>query len=142
VFYHIVDDHRFANAVRCVGALTEGSGVVLAMDQLHSGRYQISKHVVYRDTEVYVDLFDRAGLKLVDNELLFHYLVPPVSGYRVIDFTVAGFFKLAGLILQVSDGLADWTATRLRGFDSKLRLTGRQVSNSEMFVFRKFENRP
>jgi len=140
VFYHIVDDERFASAVRHIGALTAGSGVVLIMDQLHSERYQISKHVVYRDRGEYVDSFDRSGLTLLDNELLFHYLVPPISGYRPIDFSVAGVFKLVGHIVRMSDRLAGWMAMRLRRLDSRLRLSGRQVSNSEMFVFKRFED--
>ena len=140
VFYHIVDDDRFVNAVRHIGALTAGSGVVLVMDQLHSERYQISKHVVYRDRKEYANLFDRSGLELVDDELLFHYLVPPLSGYRLIDFVAAGFFKLAGLILRLSDRLANWIAVRLRRFDNRLRSSGRRVSNSEILVFEKGED--
>lgn len=140
VFYHIVDDERFAKAIRHIGTLTASSGVVLVMDQLHSQRYQISKHVVYRDRKEYANLFDRSGLELVDDELLFHYLVPPLSGYRLIDFVAAGFFKLAGLILRLSDRLANWIAVRLRRFDSRLRSSGRRVSNSEILVFEKGED--
>ena len=140
VFYHIVDDERFAKAIRHIGALTAGSGVVLVMDQLHSERYQISKHVVYRDREEYVNLFDRSGLELIDDELLFHYLVPPISGYRLIDFMAAGFFKLAGFIVRMSDRLANWIAVRLRRFDNRLRSSGRRVSNSEILVFEKGED--
>jgi len=142
VFFHIVDDKRFANAVRHIGLLTAESGVVLATDHLHSGRYQILKHVVYRDRKEYVESFRRSGLELVDKELLFHFLVPPVSGYRLVDISTAGIFKLAGFILRISDRFARWAATRLRHFDSKLRLSGRKVSNSEMFVFRSRKNRP
>ena len=141
VFFHIVDDERFANAVRHIGRLTAGSEFVLVTDQLQPMRYQISKHVVYRGRKKYVDLFDRFSLELVDNELLFHYLIPPLSGYRIVDLSVAGVFKLAGFILRMSDPLARWAAKRIRHLDSKLRLTGREVSNSEMLVFRKIENR-
>jgi SAM-dependent methyltransferase len=140
VFYHIVDDERFANAVRHIGSLTAGAGVVLVMDQLHRGRYQISKHVVYRDRDEYLGLFDRSGLGLLDSELLFHYLVPPLSGYRLVDLMAAGFFKLAGLIVRLSDRFASWVAVRLRRFDNRLRLSGRRVSNSEMLVFGKGED--
>jgi len=139
VFYHIVDDERFTNAVRHIGALTAGSGVVLVMDQLHPGRYQLSEHVVYRDRDEYVDLFARSGLELLDNELLFHYLVPPMSGYRLVDLAAAGLFKLAGLIVRMSDRFASWVATRIRRLDNKLRSSERQVSNSEMLAFGKSE---
>lgn len=139
VLYHIVDDERFGNAIQHISALTSAAGVVLVMDQLHPRRYQISKHVVYRDRDEYVDLFRKSGLDLLDNELLFHYLVPPISGYRPIDFAVAGLFKLAGLFLRVSDRLANRFAKRLRRIDNKLRSSDRQVSNSEMLVFGKRE---
>ncbi len=135
VFYHIVDDERFENAVRHVGALTAGSGVVLVMDQLHRERYQISKHVVYRDRKDYVDLFDRSGLPLLDSELLFHFLVPPLSGYRSVDVAAAAMFKLTGQVVRFSDRLANWVARHLRRLDDRLRSSGRRVSNSEMLVF-------
>lgn len=140
VFYHIVDDERFANAVRNIGSLTRESGIVLIMDQLCSDRYQLSKHVVYRERQAYLDLFDRSGLELIDSELLFHYLIPPLSGYRVVDFLVAGVFKLAGYILRMSDRLARWVGGRLRDVDKRLRSSGRRVSNSEMLIFRKGED--
>jgi len=140
VFFHIVDDERFANAVRHIGVLTAGSEFALVTDQLQPKRYQISKHVVYRDRNDYIDLFDRSGLELIDNELLFHYLIPPLSGYRMVDFSAAGVFKLAGLILRMSDRLARWVAVQLRHVDNRLRSSGRRVSNSEMLIFRKGED--
>jgi 2-polyprenyl-3-methyl-5-hydroxy-6-metoxy-1,4-benzoquinol methylase len=139
VFYHIVDDARFSNAVRHIGTLTANAGVVLVMDQLHPVRYQLSKHVVYRDRDEYVALFDRSGLALLESELLFHYLVPPMSGYRLVDLAAAGIFKLAGFVVRVSDRLASSVAVRLRRFDNRLRSSGRRVSNSEMLVFGKGE---
>lgn len=137
VFYHIVDDERFANAVRNIGSLTRESGIVLIMDQLCSDRYQLSKHVVYRERQAYLDLFGQSGLGLVDNELLFHYLVPPLSGNRLLDYAVAGAFKTVGVIVRVSDRLAGGLARRLRRLDERLRKAGKEVSNSEMLVFRK-----
>lgn len=137
VFYHIVDDKRFANAVRNIGLLTGESGIVLIMDQLCSDRYQLSKHVVYRARQGYLGLFNQFGLDLVDNELLFHYLVPPLSGYRLIDYTAAGIFKIVGVVVRVSDRFAGGLATRLRRLDQRLREAGKEVSNSEMLVFRK-----
>ena len=137
VFYHIVDEPRFANAVRQIGAMTADSGLVLVMDQVCPQRYQLSKHVVYRQRDDYLKEFEDAHLGFVDSELLFHYLVPPLSGRRSIDLAAAGLFKSAGLVMRVSDRIASWTATRLRRLDSGLRASGRRVSNSEMFAFRK-----
>jgi hypothetical protein len=70
---------------------------------------------------------------------LFHYLVPPMSGYRVIDLTAAVLFKGAGIVVRLSDRLAGWTARRLRRLDTRLRSSGKQVSNSEMLAFTKRE---
>jgi SAM-dependent methyltransferase len=137
VFYHIVDDKRFANAVRHIALLTGKSGVVLIMDQLYPDRYQLSKHVVYRERQGYLGLFGQFGFDLVENELLFHYLVPPLSGYRLFDYAVAGVFKVVGVVVRVSDRLADRLARRLRRLDQRLRKAGKEVSNSEMLVFRK-----
>ena len=137
VFYHIVDDKRFANAVRHVGSLTGETGVVLVMDQLCRERYQLSKHVVYRDRRGYAKLFEQARLELIESELLFHFLVPPLSGYRPVDYVSAGLFKAAGLLMRLSDRFAGWVATRLRRLDARLRSSGKHVSNSEMFAFRK-----
>jgi SAM-dependent methyltransferase len=139
VLYHIVNDERFAMAVRHIGQLTADSGVVFVMDQLHRGRYQLSKHVVYRDRDEYVDLFDSSRLDLADTELLFHYLIPPISGYRPIDITAAALFKLTGLVLRTSDQLASLVASRLQRLDKKLRSSNVKVSNSEMLAFRKHE---
>ena len=137
VFYHIVDDVRFENAVRNVGSLTREGGIVLVMDQLCPDRYQLSRHVVYRERQAYLDQFSESGLELVDNELLFHYLVPPLSGNRILDYAAAGAFKIVGAFVGLSDRLAGELATRVRRLDDRLRQAGKKVSNSEMLVFRK-----
>jgi SAM-dependent methyltransferase len=137
VFYHIVDDARFANAVQNIASLTRENGIVLIMDQLCPDRYQLSKHVVYRERQAYLDLFGQSGLDLVDNELLFHFLVPPLSGNRTLDYAAAGAFKIVGALVSVSDRLAGGLARRVRRLDANLRQAGKQVSNSEMLVFRK-----
>lgn len=139
VFYHIVDDERFTRAVGNIGSILDDSGIVLIMDQLFPTRYQLSQHVVFRERGEYLELFDRAHLGLVDKELLFHFLVPPLSGYRAIDYLAAGAFKLAGLALRMSDRFAEWLAIRIRRLDRKLRLSGRQVYNNELLVFQKHE---
>ena len=137
VFYHIINDERFGNAVGHVASLTAESGCVLVIDQLFRNRYQLSRHVVYRERESYLTTFRQHQLDLVDNELLFHFLVPPLSGHRLIDFLAASLFKVAGLIVRVSNTLANWAATKLRRLDTRLRSNGRRASNSEMLVFNK-----
>ena len=137
VFYHIVDDKRFENAVRNIGLLTRDSGIVLIMDQLFPDRYQLSKHVVYRERQSYMGVFGQFGFSFVDNELLFHYLVPPLSGFRLLDYAAAGMFKMVGAFVRLSDRLAGGLARQIRRLDERLRKSGKKVSNSEMLVFKK-----
>ena len=137
VFYHIVDDARFANAVANIGRLTNASGAVLVMDQLCGERYQLSQHVVYRARQAYLDLFSAADLELAESELLFHYLVPPLSGKRVLDLAAAGVFKMVGLVVRMSDRMAEGLAKYLRRLDARQRAAGKKLSNSEMLVFKR-----
>lgn len=139
VFYHIVDDARFANAVAFVAAAASPTACVLVMDQLFVQRYQLSRHVVYRDRTRYLDSFADHDLELADGELLFHYLVPPLSGSRVIDVMAAAVFKAIGYGLRLSAALASRLAGALRRHDARLRARGRRVANSEMLVFKHSE---
>jgi len=137
VFYHMVNDDRFANAVAHIGALVADTACVLVMDQLSTSRYQLSRHVVYRGKDSYLATFQQHQFDLVDDELLFHFLVPPLSGNRVIDYLAAAVFKATGLVIRISDRLASWLAKTVRRLDTRLRTNGRRVSNSEFLVFRK-----
>lgn len=135
VLYHIVDDLRVDAAVENIAALVAPGGRLLIMDQLCKRDYQVSRHVKYRHRDTYLSMFDRSALTLVDSELLFHFLVPPITGVRAIDLAVAAVFKVFGLLLRVSDRLAAWSASKLRRLDSRLRARGTTVPNSELFVF-------
>lgn len=135
VLYHIVDDQRVGTAIRNVGALTAADGRLLIMDQLCKHDYQVSRHVKYRSRESYLAMFRNSALTLADSELLFHYLVPPITGVRVADLLFAAVFKVFGLVLRVSDGLAAWSASKLRRLDERLRARGITVPNSELLVF-------
>jgi SAM-dependent methyltransferase len=135
VLYHIVDDLRVDAAVENIAALIAADGQLLIMDQLCKRDYQVSKHVKYRNRDAYLSMFDRRNLVLQDSELLFHFLVPPITGVRVADFLAAAVFKVFGLLLRVSDGFAAWSASKLRHLDSRLRMKGVTVPNCEFFVF-------
>lgn len=135
VLYHIVDDLRVDAAVENIAALVAPGGRLLIMDQLCKRDYQVSRHVKYRHRDTYLSMFDRSALTLVDSELLFHFLVPPITGVRAVDLAVAAVFKVFGLLLRVSDRLAAWSASKLRRLDSRLRARGTTVPNSELFVF-------
>jgi SAM-dependent methyltransferase len=137
VFYHIVDDECFTSAVHVVASALAPSGIALVMDNLFERRYQLTRHMLYRDRGRYLDVFDAQQLQLVDSELLFHYLIPPVTGNFVIDYASAGAFKIGGFALRLSESLASRVAAALRRRDANLRDQGKRVSNSEFLVFRK-----
>lgn len=140
VLYHIVDDLRVDAAIENIAALLAPHGRLLIMDQLCKRDYQVSKHVKYRNRDTYLSMFGRRALSLRDSELLFHFLVPPITGVRLVDVVFAAFFKAFGLLLGISDGIAAWFALRLRRLDSKLRARGVRVPNSELLVFAKHGN--
>jgi SAM-dependent methyltransferase len=137
VFYHIVDDHRFESAIANISKLVRADGYVLVMDQLCRRTYQLSRHVRYRARARYLAAFESRGLRLVENELLFHFLVPPITEIRVVDYLSATLFKLMGLAVRRFDGLSTWIACRLRQLDKWMRSRGRTVSNSEFLVLHK-----
>ena len=137
VFYHIIDDHRFAHAVALAASAAAPSGVVLVMDNLFEHRYQLTRHMVYRPRAAYFETLAAQGLQLADSELLFHYLIPPVSGNRLVDVGAAAAFKITGFVLRLSESLASRMAAALRRRDAHLRDAGKQVANSEFLVFRK-----
>jgi len=142
VLFHIVDDSRFDNVIRHIGSLLADDGRLLITDHLCPTKYQLSRHVVYRARDGYLAQFEEQDLVLADAELLFHYLMPPITGNRFVDYLAAATFKVTGMIVSLSNRLATWTAKRVRHLDARLRAKGRKVSNNEMFVFRKFEAQP
>ena len=137
VLYHVVEAQRFDAALATIAATVKTGGLLIVMDQLNDGEYQLSRHVVFRDRKTYLDGFRRQGLELVDDELLFHYLVPPMIGIRVAAWLAAAAFKLTGLIVRNSDSLARRLARRMRRRDTRLRAGGKRVANSELLAFRK-----
>ncbi|MGI9271389.1 MAG: class I SAM-dependent methyltransferase [Woeseiaceae bacterium] len=142
VLFHIVDDARFENLVQHVGQLIADDGRLLITDHLCPNKYRISKHVLYRARDDYLAQFKSQGLSLADSELLFHYLMPPITGNRFVDFLAAAMFKLTGMLVSLSDRLATALAKRVRRFDERQRAKGRKVSNNEMFVFAKISGQP
>lgn len=135
VLYHIIDDERFARAVDFVAGAVAPAGVVLVMDNLFERRYQLTRHMVYRARGEYLGTFNANDLELADSELLFHYLIPPVTGRVVVDYVSAGAFKIAGFVMRLSAALASRMAVALRRRDAKLRDQGKRVANSEFLVF-------
>ncbi|HUH00224.1 MAG TPA: class I SAM-dependent methyltransferase [Gammaproteobacteria bacterium] len=137
VLYHIVDEQRFESAVSTIANHVREDGHVMVMDHLCRNDYQLSRHVRYRARERYLAAFQSRNLFLVENELLFHFLVPPITEIRFIDYLSAAAFKAMGLALRRFDGPSAWVARRLRRMDNSLRARGKCVSNSELLVFRK-----
>src|SRR5690606_22907928 len=137
VLYHIVDEQRFESALSAIANQVREGGHVMVMDHLCRNEYQLSKHVRYRAREPYLAAFESRDLSLVENELLFHFLVPPITEIRFFDYSSAAAFKAIGLALRRYDGPSAWIARKLRRLDDSLRARGKSVSNSELLVFRK-----
>ena len=135
VLYHIVDNRRTKSAIANIGQMVADNGLLFVMDQLCKRDYQVSKHVIYRARDEYFDTFDESSLTLKDRELLFHFLVPPITEIRIIDLSFAAVFKVFGLVLRLNDRLAAWAASALRRLDKSMRSRGVKVSNCELFVF-------
>ena len=135
VFYHIVDSRRVESAIANIAGMVADDGLLFVMDQLCKRDYQVSKHVIYRARDAYFEIFERSSLTLKDKELLFHYLIPPITEIRVIDLSFAAVFKVFGLILRLNDRLAVWAASALRRLDEKMRARDTYVSNCEFLVF-------
>lgn len=139
VLYHIVDNRRFHSAVVNVSHLVRAGGCVLVMDQLCRREYRLSRHVLYRDRTWYLSVFDKQELHLVGSELLFHFLVPPIIGFRFLDYPVAALYKLSGLLLRQSSRVTRGFARLCRRLDASLRKRGMRISNNELLAFRKVD---
>jgi SAM-dependent methyltransferase len=142
VLYHIVDARQFKTAIANVGTLSREGGNVLIIDQLQKREYQLSRHVIHRAEELYLSEFRQHRLDLVDSELLFHFMLPPITGYRLFDYPAAAAFKLSGLVLRQSDSFAKWTARKVRSLDSSLRSRGIRLANSQLLMFVNQPERP
>ena len=135
VLYHIVDDQMFRSAIANLGGLLAGGGKLLIMDSLFHKDYQFSDHVIYRSRDRYLAEFRENHLSLADREQLFHFLVPPVTGLRVIDLLFAVAFNLFGRAVRLNDRLAAWAAAKLRRLDRRLRRDNVSLQNGELLVF-------
>jgi SAM-dependent methyltransferase len=135
VLYHVVDNARVESAIANIGGLLAGDGRLFIMDFLCRSDYRISKHVIYRARDAYLDEFRRNHLDLLDSELLFHFLVPPITGIRIIDWLFAGVFRVFGHGLRLNDRLATWAAAKLRRLDARMRERKVSMRNGELLVF-------
>lgn len=135
VLYHIVDNPRVESAIANIGGMVADNGLLFVMDQLCKRDYQVSRHVIYRARDAYFDIFDQNSLTLKDSELLFHFLVPPITEIRVIDLSIAAVFKIFGCTLRLNDRLVVWAASALRRLDARMRARGIHVRNCEFLVF-------
>ena len=134
VLYHIVDNERAQSAIANIGELLAIDGRLFVMDFLCRHDYRVSKHVIYRARDSYLAEFRGNQLDLVDNELLFHFLVSPITGLRIIDFLSSVAFKLFGWSLRLSSRFATWAAAKNpstgyadagpRGFNAERRIAG------------------
>jgi len=137
VLYHIIDERRFESAIANIGGLLTEDGRLFIMEFLCRRNYQVSKHVIHRARDAYFGEFRKNHLVLADNELLFHSLVPPIAGIRIIDLLLGGLFKVFGCGLRLNDRLASRVAAQLRRLDTRMRERGVSMWNNELLVFSK-----
>jgi hypothetical protein len=107
------------------------------MESLCRRNYQVSKHVIHRARGAYFAEFRKNHLVLADSELLFHSLVPPIAGMRIIDLLLGGLFKVFGCGLRLNGRFASRVAAQLRRLDTRMRERGVSVWNNQLLVFSK-----
>jgi hypothetical protein len=117
--------------------LISEDGKLFIMDWLYRRNYQVSRHVINRARDEYYAEFGKNDLALADSELLFHFLVPPIAGIRMIDMLFGGVFKIFGRFLRLNHRLATWAAVKLRRLDARMRERSVSMPNSELLVFSK-----
>ena len=105
------------------------------MDWLCHRDYRISMHVIYRARDAYLAEFRKNHFVLADSELLFHFLVPPLAGIRIVDLLIGGVFNVFGRCLRLNDRLATWVAAKLRRLDARMRTRGVSLKNGELLAF-------
>ncbi len=135
VLYHIVDNRRVESTIANIGGLVTEDGRLFVMDCLCRRNYQVSKHVIYRARDAYLAEFRKNDLALADSDLLFHFLVPPIAGIRIIDLLFGGVFNVFGRGLRLNDRLATWAAAKLRRLDARRREHNVSMPNGELLVF-------
>ncbi len=135
VLYHIVDEQRFLSAIANIAGQLAGDGRLFVMDFLCRHDYPVSDHVIYRARDRYLTGLRDRNLELVDSELLFHFLVPPITEVRIIDFCLSTMFNLCGRVLRLNDRFATKVAAKLRRLDTRMRQRGVSVRNGELLLF-------
>ncbi len=135
VLYHIVDTQNFLSAIRNIDRQLADDGKLLIMDFLSRNEYRISDHVVYRARDGYLARFHERHLGLADSEQLFHFLVPPIIGVRIIDLCFAVAFNLFGRGVRLNDRIAAWFAAKLRRLDTRMRRRNVSLQNGELLLF-------
>ncbi len=135
VLYHIVDERRFASAISNIAGQLADGGKLFVMDLLCRNDYRLSNHVILRARDSYLAGFRDKQLELVDSELLFHFLVPPITGVRIFDWCSGVAFNLFGRAIQLNDWVAAWAAAKLRRLDTRMRERNVSVRNSELLAF-------
>jgi len=138
VLYHIVDDDRaLQTLINISGMLENDNSMLIIFDQLTSSEVRLSRHVVFRSRKKFLEMADQAGLEVAEKRKLFIFLVPPVFGHTIIDFIIAGFYKILGFIIfkraVVGKIFAKWMLT----LDKVLIKMGVVIPNHEAIVLKK-----
>ncbi len=140
VLYHIVDDGRALQAlVNISGMMRNDDSRLIIFDQLASSEVRLSRHVIFRSRKNFLDMVDQAGLEVTDKRKLFIFLVPPVFGYSIVDFIIAGFYKILGIIIFKRAVVGKLFAKWILKLDSVLIKMGVLIPNHEAIVLKKKE---
>jgi len=138
VLYHIVDDDEALQAlVNISGMMGHDNSRLIIFDQLASSEVRLSRHVVFRGRKKFLEMVDQAGLEVTDKKKLFIFLVPPVFGYSIIDFTIAGFYKILGIIIFKRAVVGKLLAKWILKLDRALIKKGVVIPNHEAIILKK-----
>lgn len=138
VLYHIVDDSRALQAlVNISGMMENDSSRLIIFDQLASSEVRLTRHVVFRSRIKFLDMVDQAGLEVTKKRKLFIFLVPPVFGYTVIDFAIAGLYKILGFIIFRRSVVGKFFAKWIVKLDRALIKMDVIIPNHEAIILKK-----
>ena len=134
VLYHITDDHAARAALRNASNALAEDGHLLIFDQLLDKDYSLRPHVKFRGRENFNRLLQDANLELIGAKGLFVLLEPPVFGWKPLDYSIAGAYKLLGAAMRRSEPLGHATGHVAYKLDNALRKLGISTPNHELII--------
>lgn len=140
MFFHIIDEERFAQAIDNLAALLKPGGLLLFTDSLMTrpgGRHSGTKgetHIVFRRQDDVVALLAERGLLVVDERPAFVLMNAPVdSGSRLRHL----FWSLLCLIVRRGESAGDAVGRTLYPVELRLLARAQRSPTTRMFACRK-----